>query len=422
MRPLLVANCHTCHSAETNSRGGLRVDDRNGLLVGGEHGAAVIPGKPEESLLIKAVRRVGDLKMPPERPLSDGQVAILTQWIRDGAAWTRVEPISSDGPIKADYQRLRKEHWAWQPLREPPVPPAPNAAWPRDDIDRFLLVRMAKHGLKPDGDAERLTLIRRATFDLTGLPPTLAEIDTFLTDRSETAFERVVDRLLSSPAFGERWGRHWLDIARYGESTGSARNLPYPHAWRYRDYVIDAFNKDKPYDEFVREQIAGDLLPAKTSDERVEHLIATGFLALGVKDVNQRFKVRFIMDNIDEQIDTVSLRSGVDGKLAPGATIISSIRSPQLITTPWRESSRARTSAPPSAIKWAVAVWTTTIRSCFCASEREPLPSDRLTRNSNESGRSWRRPGRKSRRSDTPRKGCKRPPRGRRNSPPQGRS
>ncbi len=265
MRPLLVANCHTCHSAETNSRGGLRVDDRNGLLVGGEHGAAVIPGKPEESLLIKAVRRVGDLKMPPERPLSDGQVAILTQWIRDGAAWTRVEPISSDGPIKADYQRLRKEHWAWQPLREPPVPPAPNAAWPRDDIDRFLLVRMAKHGLKPVGDAERLTLIRRATFDLTGLPPTLAEIDTFLTDRSETAFERVVDRLSSSPAFGERWGRHWLDIARYGESTGSARNLPYPHAWRYRDYVIDAFNKDKPYDEFVREQIAGDLLPAKTS-------------------------------------------------------------------------------------------------------------------------------------------------------------
>jgi cytochrome c553 len=306
VRPLLVANCYTCHSADTNSRGGLRVDDRNGLLVGGGRGAAIIPGKPEESLLFKAVSRTGDLKMPPERPLSAGDVVILKQWIRDGAAWTKVEPLSSDGPIKADYQRLRKEHWAWQPLRALHVPAVSDSAWPRDDIDRFLLVRMATAGLKPVGDCGKLPLIRRATFDLTGLPPTPAEIDAFLADRSETAFERVVDRLLASPAFGERWGRHWLDVARYGESTGSARNLPYPHAWRYRDYVIDAFNNDKPYDEFLREQIAGDLLPAATSDERAEHLIATGFLALGVKDVNQRFKVRFIMDNIDEQIDTVS--------------------------------------------------------------------------------------------------------------------
>jgi cytochrome c553 len=306
VRPLLVTHCYTCHSADTNSRGGLRVDDRNGLLVGGGRGAAVIPGKPEESLLIKAVTRVGDLKMPPERPLSADDIAILKRWIREGAPWTKVESVSSDKQITADYPKLRKEHWAWQPLREPRVPVIPSSAWPRDDIDRFLLARMQEKGLKPVHDADRLALIRRTTFDLTGLPPTLAEIDGFLADHSETAFETLVDRLLASPSFGERWGRHWLDIARYGESTGSARNLPYPHAWRYRDYVINAFNNDKPYDEFLREQLAGDLLPATNSNERAEHLIATGFLALGVKDVNQRFKVRYVMDNIDEQIDTVT--------------------------------------------------------------------------------------------------------------------
>ncbi len=306
VRPLLVANCYTCHSAETNSRSGLRVDDRNGLLVGGGRGPAIIPGKPDESLLIRAVSYTGKLKMPPERRLSDDEVAVLKKWIRDGAAWTKVESLPSQVHVAADYARLRKEHWAWQPLRDPRSPSVGDRAWPRDAIDRFLLARMEERGVTPVGDAEKLSLIRRATFDLTGLPPTLAEIDAFLADRSETAFERVVDRLLASPAFGERWGRHWLDVARYAESTGSARNLPFPHAWRYRDYVIDAFNNDKPYDEFLREQIAGDLLPSRTRQEKTEHLIATGFLALGVKDVNQRFKVRFLMDNIDEQIDTVT--------------------------------------------------------------------------------------------------------------------
>jgi hypothetical protein len=306
VRPLLVAHCYTCHSADTNSRGGLRVDDRNGLLVGGGRGAAVIPGKPEESLLIKAVTRAGDLKMPPERPLSADDIAILQRWVREGAPWTKVESVSSDKQITADYPKLRKEHWAWQPLRKPQVPLIPSSGWPRDDIDRFLLARLQEKGIKPVHEADRLALIRRATFDLTGLPPTLAEIDAFLGDHSATAFEKVVDRLLASPSFGERWARHWLDVARYGESTGSARNLPYPHAWRYRDYVINAFNNDKPYDEFLQEQLAGDLLPATNSEERVEHLIATGFLALGVKDVNQRFKVRYVMDNIDEQIDTVT--------------------------------------------------------------------------------------------------------------------
>ncbi len=181
-----------------------------------------------------------------------------------------------------------------------------NARWATGDIDRFVLAKLEEKGLTPVGDANRPALLRRVTFDLTGLPPTPEQIDAFVNDPSSGALEAVVDRLLSSKAFGEKWGRHWLDVARYAESTGSSRNLPFPEAWRYRDYVIDAFNNDKPYDQFIREQIAGDLLPARSAAEHDEHLIATGFLALGVKDVNQRFKVRYIMDNVDEQIDTVS--------------------------------------------------------------------------------------------------------------------
>jgi cytochrome c553 len=307
IRPLLVENCFTCHSADTNAQGGLRVDDRNGLIVGGNRGAAVVPGKPDDSLLLHAVSYADKrLKMPPGKQLTPEQIADLTRWIGDGAAWSRVSlEVDLDEP-NADYDRLRREHWAWQPLQQAEPPSAQPESWPRDAVDRFILAKLNAEKLQPVADADRLTLIRRVTFDLTGLPPTLEEIDAFLADQSPDAYERVVDRLLASPAYGERWGRHWLDVARYGESTGSSRNIPLPHAWRYRDYVIDSFNADKPYDQFIREQIAGDLLPAESEAQRREQLIATGFLALGVKDVNQRFKVRFIMDNVDEQIDTVS--------------------------------------------------------------------------------------------------------------------
>jgi mono/diheme cytochrome c family protein len=306
IRPLLAENCFNCHSANTNSRGGLRVDDRNGLLQGGGRGPAVVPGRPDDSLLLRAVRKTTQLKMPPNKQLAPEQIADLTQWIRDGAAWTKVELPHSLGKQPARYARLRKEHWAWQPLRAVKPPAVSDTAWAVTDIDRFILAPLEEKGLKPVHDADRLHLLRRATFDLTGLPPTPAEIDAFLKDRSPDAYERVVNRLLASPHYGERWGRHWLDVARYGESTGSARNLPYPHAWRYRDYVINAFNGDRPYDQFLREQIAGDLLSAGSPSEREQQLVATGFLALGVRDVNQRFKVRFVMDNVDEQIDTVS--------------------------------------------------------------------------------------------------------------------
>jgi len=305
VRPVLVKNCYTCHSASTNAKGGLRVDDLGGLLRGGSSGPAVVPGDPDKSLLIQAVNHTGDItSMPPKKHLTAEETADLILWIREGAAWPKSEiAVSKSNPR---YDQLRQEHWAWRPLKETKPPAVRDEAWARMDLDRYLLAALEGKGLAPVGDADKPALLRRVTFDLTGLPPSPEELDAFLADDSTDALEKVVDHLLASTAYGERWGRHWLDVARYGESTGSGRNVPYPHAWRYRDYVIDSFNADKPYDRFLREQIAGDLLPAADDRERDENVIATGFLALGVKDVNQRFEVRFVMDNIDEQIDTVT--------------------------------------------------------------------------------------------------------------------
>jgi cytochrome c553 len=315
IRPLLAGHCYNCHSASTNSQGGLRVDDRNGLLVGGSRGPAVVPGDPEESLLLQAIRQThAEVKMPPERRLTDEQIADVAQWIAEGAAWPAEHFDEVLGEPPAEYAAQRASHWAWQPLRRPGAPEVADTAWPRGAIDRFILSRLERQGLEPVADADPQALVRRLSFDLTGLPPTPEEAAEFVracqsAGADGTAVEwvlaRWVDRLLASPAFGERWGRHWLDVARYGESTGGSRNVPYPHAWRYRDYVIDALNGDKPFDQFLREQIAGDLLPAESQQQRDELAVATGFLALGVCDVNQRFKVRFVMDNVDEQIDTV---------------------------------------------------------------------------------------------------------------------
>jgi mono/diheme cytochrome c family protein len=307
IRPLLSSHCYQCHAADTKPSGDLRVDDRNGLLVGGKDGPALVPGKPEESLLLKRVQHGAKNGMPKEGDLlTEAEIADLTTWIQDGVAWPREKIPAYIGRKREDFEELKKSHWAWQPLKEPAVPAVAHGEWPRTDVDRFLLAAMEAKQLAPVADADRGILIRRLTFDLTGLPPTAAEISAFLADTAPDAFARVVDRLLASPQFGERWGRHWLDVARYGESTGPSRNIPYPHAWKYRDYVIDAVNRDVPFDQFVREQIAGDLLPAATPEERDRQLTATGFLALGVKDVNQRFKTRFLMDNADEQIDAVS--------------------------------------------------------------------------------------------------------------------
>ncbi|ADB15008.1 protein of unknown function DUF1549 [Pirellula staleyi DSM 6068] len=305
VRPILVSNCYNCHSADNKAAGGLRVDDHLGLLAGGSSGPAIVPGKPDESILIQAIRYEG-FEMPPKKRLADDEVATLVKWVADGAVWPVEQIATSIGKPNEQYDKLKTEHWAWQPLAQANVPSVQNTAWPRTEIDHFILAKLEAANLSPVEDADKLSLLRRVTFDLTGLPPTPEEIDAYVADESANAFEKVVDRLLSSPAYGERWGRHWLDIARYGESTGSARNVPYPHAWRYRDYVIKSIGEDKPYDQFLKEQIAGDLLPAISPTQKAEQLTATGFLALGVKDVNQRFKVRFIMDNVDEQIDTVT--------------------------------------------------------------------------------------------------------------------
>ena len=307
VRPILANHCYACHSADTKPAGGLRVDDRNGLLSGGDTGPAVVPGDPDSSPLLQRLKHADSKKRMPKEgaELDDEEVAALTRWIREGANWTAVKVPDSLARPKEWYEPLRKEHWAWQPLLSPAVPSVSDASWPSDDVDRFILARLEGEGLAPVGDADKTTLLRRVTFDLTGLPPTVEELDHFLADEAPDAFARTVDRLLASPRFGERWGRHWLDVARYGESTGPSRNIPYPHAWKYRDYVIDAVNNDIPYDRFLTEQIAGDLLPAERPEQRDRLLTATGFLALGVKDVNQRFKVRFQMDNVDEQIDAV---------------------------------------------------------------------------------------------------------------------
>jgi hypothetical protein len=309
IRPILVENCYTCHSAETKPSGGLRVDDRQGLLVGGNTGPALVAGDPDSSLLLERILHTDAKKLMPKEgdKLTEAQVNDLRTWIKDGAAWPAERIPPSLTRANPEFEKLKKDHWAWQPLTKPQAPAVKQSEWAKSDVDRFVLAKLEEKGLSPVTDADRVTLLRRVTYDLTGLPPTPEAIESFVkAEDPENAFAKVVDRLLESPAYGERWGRHWLDVARYGESTGPSRNIPYPHAWKYRDYVIDAVNKDVPFDRFVQEQIAGDLLPASNDEERNRLLTATGFLALGVKDVNQRFKVRFIMDNVDEQIDVVT--------------------------------------------------------------------------------------------------------------------
>src|SRR5678815_1115228 len=298
VRPVLVNRCYGCHSAETKPAGFLRVDDRNGLLKGGDSGPAVVPGDPEKSLIIQRItHKDPKRRMPKEGGLvTEAELANITTWIKDGAAWPREAIPSFIGRPRPSYEKVKANHWPLQPVKDVKAPTVRNAAWPAGQVDRFVLAKLEEKNLTPVGDANRITLIRRLAFDLTGLPPTPAEIDTFEKERSPKAYADLVDRFLQSPRFGERWGRHWLDIARFGESSGPSRNMPYPHAWRYRDYVIDAVNRDVPFDRFVQEQIAGDLLPAATAEERDRSLTATGFLALGVKDVNQRFKARFKMD------------------------------------------------------------------------------------------------------------------------------
>ncbi len=303
IRPVLVERCYKCHSeTATKVRGGLLLDTRDGIRRGGDTGPAIVPGDLSKSLLIKAIRYTNkDLAMPPEKNggrLPDAVISDFEQWVKMGA------PDPRDG--KSTVVEIAKKSWAFESLRQPSVPTVNETAWPRGDIDRFVLAGLEAKGLKPVGDADKLTLLRRVSFDLTGLPPSPQTAQWFLTNNSPQAFSQLVDALLEKPQFGERWGRHWLDVARYAESTGKDLNVAFPHAWRYRDYVIAAFNKDKPYDQLIREQIAGDLLPAKDAKVRAEQVIATGFLAIGPKGLGELTPRQFELDLADEEIDTTS--------------------------------------------------------------------------------------------------------------------
>jgi hypothetical protein len=304
VRPVLVQHCYGCHSAQARkSRGGLRVDSRDALLRGGDSGPAVVPGRPQDSLLLQALRHQGPLAMPPKEKLPAEVVADFERWVRAGAPGPRGGAAGAARP--APGAAAGRNFWAFQPPRRHALPPVRDPSWPRGRLDHFLLAALEQRGLRPAPDADRLTLLRRVSFDLTGLPPTPQEQDAFLADDHPGAFARVVDRLLASPAFGERWGRHWLDVARYADSTGKGDNLTYHDAWRYRDYVLAACNADKPFDTFVREQVAGDLLAAPTQALRDERLTATGFLVVGPKALADRDVLRRKMDVVDDQVDTV---------------------------------------------------------------------------------------------------------------------
>jgi hypothetical protein len=310
VRPIFVNHCYNCHSDAFKEAGGLRVDVGISIFAGGNDGPAIVPGHPEKSLLISKVKSSDPKKRMPQEskePLASEEIATLETWIKDGAAWPdETEKLPPTPPrILSAYEKLRQHHWAWQPLTDPAVPGGASLNTSQA-IDHFVLAKLAEKKMAPVAAADPVTLIRRLSYDLTGLPPKPADVKAFQKDHSPRAYREMVDRLLESPQFGERWGRHWLDVARYAESSGPSRNMPYPNAWRYRDYVIDAYNRDLPFNRFIQEQIAGDLLPAATPAEHDRLVIATGFLALGPKDVNQRFKARFKMDNVDDQIDTVT--------------------------------------------------------------------------------------------------------------------
>ncbi len=292
IRPVLADNCYKCHSRDSDKvKGGLMLDTREALLHGGDTGDAIVPGKPEKSLLITAISYTDDdLQMPPKgKKLTDQQIADITEWVKRGAPDPR--SLAAKGSSAA-YAGVGRQHWSFLPVRKPAVPAVQNAAWCQSPVDNFILQKLEENNLTPNPPADKRTLLRRVTFDLIGLPPTDAEVHAFLADNSPNAFATVVDRLLASPQYGERWGRYWLDVARYADTKGDVKNREdprYPHAWTYRDYVINAFNTDEPFNQFIVEQIAADRLVMdsikknKTPANKVNQapLAALGFLTLG---------------------------------------------------------------------------------------------------------------------------------------------
>ena len=286
IRPVLATHCFECHGHK--DKGGLKLDSREAILQGGDSGPAIVLGKPQKSLLMTAVQHADpELEMPPKKKLPPEVIADLSQWIYDGAVWPEGKALGfATGEITAE----QRKHWAYQPLKgnTAQTPPGENF------IDEHVRGRLKEQGLQSVDLADRRTLIRRVTFNLTGLPPTPMEVEAFLKDQKADAWYRVVERLLASPRYGERWGRHWLDLVRYADTAGDAGDYPIPEAYKYRNYVIDAFNKDKPYNQFVREQIAGDQLPAENEEQRWEQTIATGYIAISRRIGVSPHKLRHI--------------------------------------------------------------------------------------------------------------------------------
>jgi hypothetical protein len=321
VRPVLAEHCYKCHSSQAKKlKGGLLLDSRATLLDGGDNGPAVVPGHPEKSRLVEAISYKNvDLRMPPKAKLPDAAIADLAAWVKMGVPWPREDtpksPVASKATINLNQRR--REHWAWQSIRPPAFPVVRDQSWLQTPIDRFILAKLEARGLAPAAPADKRTLIRRVTFDLTGLPPTPAEVDAFLADASPDALERVVDRLLASAHFGERWARHWLDLVRYAESRGHEYDYVNPDAYQYRDYVIRALNADVPYDQFVTEHIAGDLLDRPRLHPTAgfnESILGTGFWFLG-EQLHSPVDIRQDeADRLDNMVD-------VAGKTFLGLTI-----------------------------------------------------------------------------------------------------
>lgn len=312
IRPVLIKECYGCHSNKSgNVRGGLRLDTKELTHIGGSSGPGIVPGELEESLVYNAITHE-DFVMPPKRKLPQEVIDDFRKWIEMGAPDPRVTKVAEiqSTITEEDLQEAKESFWAYKKPAKVEPPAVGHADWSKTDIDRYVLAKLEEARLPVPDDAEAYKVLRRLCFDLVGLPPSPDQVDYFQQMwkkvGADQAIARVVDRLLDKDQFGERWGRHWLDVARFGESTGREVNMTFPHAWRYRDYVIDSFNADKPFDRFIQEQIAGDLLPVKTDEQWAKNLIATGFLAMGSKNVNEQNRVQFAADLADEQIDTTT--------------------------------------------------------------------------------------------------------------------
>lgn len=309
IRPVLVEHCYDCHSGEPDPEmASFVLDTREGIQLGGDSGKAVVPGNLKQSLILQALEHDPEFyAMPPDEKLPAQVIADFRKWIQIGAPDPRKgkanhSPQKKKTELAIDFAKER-EFWSFRPLKNPTTPEVQNKTWSANAIDRFILAKQEQAGLTAVPQADRRTLARRVYFDLTGLPPSAESLQEFLDDQSPQAYEHLIDRLLAAPQFGETWGRHWLDLARYADSNGLDINLTFYNAWRYRDYVIQAFNEDKPYDQFIREQIAGDLLPYENDEEQTRNIVATGFLVMGAKMLSERDKEKLRMDVVDEQID-----------------------------------------------------------------------------------------------------------------------